>query len=209
MAKTEKTLLIEQCLRSYSPDMICGKKLNKFRPTHLAYECVVSCGTIKDGIVDLVRVDEILINEERKRTCSCGYHPSFYARWHAGKNVGNCQRLFEDLPEYCDDTSCIFNSYCVNYDNDILITCYEIKITKEDFYSVHGHNFVGNCNYYVMPKEVYQQVKQDIPEDIGVIVFTETEKTRRLRRATECSYKHLDDTTRMWMLLNVLERVRK
>ena len=53
-------------------------------------------------------------------------------------------------------------------DTKDIFRCYEIKITKSDFHSKHGHNFLGNYNYYVMPKELYEQVKNEIPSHIGV-----------------------------------------
>jgi len=46
--------------------------------------------------------------------------------------------------------------------------CYEVKSSKPDFYSKSKHTFVGNYNYYVMPKELYKQVKNDIPKYVGV-----------------------------------------
>jgi hypothetical protein len=49
--------------------------------------------------------------------------------------------------------------------------CFEIKVSKQDFYSKHKKTFVGNFNYYVMPPELYEQVKQDIPKDIGVYTY--------------------------------------
>ena len=45
---------------------------------------------------------------------------------------------------------------------------YELKISKPDFYSKNRHTFYGDFNYFVMPKDVYEAVKQDIPPDIGV-----------------------------------------
>lgn len=51
-----------------------------------------------------------------------------------------------------------------------IIRCYEIKVTKHDFHSKHGHNFVGHYNYYVMPKELYQEVKDEVPDWVGVMV---------------------------------------
>ena len=45
---------------------------------------------------------------------------------------------------------------------------YELKISKFDFYSKNKHTFYGDFNYFVMPKDVYEDVKQDIPPDIGV-----------------------------------------
>ena len=46
--------------------------------------------------------------------------------------------------------------------------CYEVKSSVEDFHSKNGHNFIGDYNYYVMPFEVYNAVKQEIPYDIVV-----------------------------------------
>lgn len=48
--------------------------------------------------------------------------------------------------------------------------CYEVKSSVDDFNSQHGHNFIGDYNYYVMPREVYGAVSARIPYDIGVLV---------------------------------------
>jgi hypothetical protein len=48
--------------------------------------------------------------------------------------------------------------------------CYEIKSSVEDFHSKCGHNFLGDFNYYVMPKDVYDIVKQEIPYGVGVYI---------------------------------------
>lgn len=48
--------------------------------------------------------------------------------------------------------------------------CYEIKSSVEDFHSKNGHNFIGDFNYYVMPLEVYEKVKDEIPYRVGVYV---------------------------------------
>lgn len=40
----------------------------------------------------------------------------------------------------------------------------------EDFHSKHGHNFLGDFNYYVMPQDVYEQVQKEIPYGVGVYV---------------------------------------
>lgn len=46
--------------------------------------------------------------------------------------------------------------------------CYEVKSSVEDFHSKNGHNFIGDFNYYVMPEEVYEAVKAEIPYRVGV-----------------------------------------
>lgn len=48
--------------------------------------------------------------------------------------------------------------------------CYEVKSSVEDFHSKNGHNFIGDFNYYVMPEEVYEKVKNEIPYRVGVYV---------------------------------------
>ena len=48
--------------------------------------------------------------------------------------------------------------------------CYEIKSSVEDFHSKNGHNFVGDYNYYVMPEDVYERIKSEIPHFVGVLV---------------------------------------
>lgn len=46
--------------------------------------------------------------------------------------------------------------------------CYEIKVTKSDFRSNAANTFLGHYNYYVMPPELYEEVKSEIPRHIGV-----------------------------------------
>lgn len=46
--------------------------------------------------------------------------------------------------------------------------CYEIKVSVSDFHSPNGHNFVGNYNYYILTREVYEHVKDEIPDHVGV-----------------------------------------
>lgn len=48
--------------------------------------------------------------------------------------------------------------------------CYEVKSSIEDFHSKNGHNFLGDYNYYVMPEEVFEKVKDEIPHGVGVFV---------------------------------------
>lgn len=48
--------------------------------------------------------------------------------------------------------------------------CYEIKASKADFHSKASHTFVGNYNYYVLTQELYEQIKHEIPNHIGIYV---------------------------------------
>lgn len=60
----------------------------------------------------------------------------------------------------------------LTYDTKGIWRCYEIKATKRDFYSPAKKTFVGHYNYYVMPESLYEEVKGDIPNHIGVYVRT-------------------------------------
>lgn len=61
---------------------------------------------------------------------------------------------------------CDFMTY--EQDKDIF-RCYEIKVSKQDFYSKCKKSFVGNYNYYAMPKDLYKLVQNDIPDYVGVV----------------------------------------
>lgn len=59
----------------------------------------------------------------------------------------------------------------MTYDTKGIFRCYEIKITKADFHSPCHNSFVGNFNYYVLPIKLYEQVKNEIPNFVGVYVL--------------------------------------
>lgn len=50
------------------------------------------------------------------------------------------------------------------------IYCYEIKSCPEDFASPHGHNLIGDYNYYVMTEKTYKAIKDRLPWHAGVYV---------------------------------------
>lgn len=51
------------------------------------------------------------------------------------------------------------------------VRCYEVKVSKSDFHSKSKTSFVGQYNYFVMPKALYEQVKTEIPDGVGVIGY--------------------------------------
>lgn len=58
----------------------------------------------------------------------------------------------------------------MTYDTKGDFRCYEVKVTKADFHSPCHNSFVGNLNYYVLPLALYEEVKDEIPDHIGVYV---------------------------------------
>lgn len=90
----------------------------------------------------------------------------------------------------------------------VLISCFEIKVSKSDFKSTNGHNFVGNLNYYVMPNELASKVASLVPAGVGIIAFIDTPKMRGLRRKRDARFREMTDTEQMWMILSVCARER-
>lgn len=58
----------------------------------------------------------------------------------------------------------------LTYDTKGTWRCFEIKVSKADFHSKAHNTFIGHFNYYVMPKELFNEVINDIPSHVGVYV---------------------------------------
>jgi len=65
--------------------------------------------------------------------------------------------------------------------------CYEIKVSKSDFHSKNKLSFYGDRNYFVMPQELYEAVKDEIPFQIGVYVY----KNGKLQLVKKSSHKSI------------------
>lgn len=74
----------------------------------------------------------------------------------------------------------------MTYDTRENFRCYEIKVTKADFHSLCHNSFVGHLNYYVLPLSLYEEVKEEIPDHVGV--YTEADgcayNVKRAKRQT-------------------------
>lgn len=64
--------------------------------------------------------------------------------------------------------------------------CYEVKSSIDDFHSKNGHNFIGDFNYYVMPLEVYEKIKDEIPFRVGV--YVPNENGLKVVRCKDCKH---------------------
>lgn len=56
----------------------------------------------------------------------------------------------------------------LSYDTTGVFRAYEIKNSVSDFYSGCKWSFVANYNYFILNASIYEKVKKDIPEGIGV-----------------------------------------
>lgn len=172
MAKTQLTKNIEKALAQYKPNKLGELHLNYMRKQYMEFEVPVTHSSIKDGLVDAVWVAEGFINKRELRHCRYTAH---LVHGYATGFDRHCEINFEgvDKDTYvpCDKTNCYYNSPLISQDEVNPVICFEIKISKTDFHSNHGHNFVGNLNYYVMPYELYKELKNEIPENIGCITY--------------------------------------
>lgn len=76
----------------------------------------------------------------------------------------------------------------LTYDTQGIFRCYEVKVSKADFYSSNKLSFLGHYNYFVMPLELYQQVQADIDDFVGVYV-PKAGKLVSVKRAKKCELK--------------------
>lgn len=102
--------------------------------------------------------------------------------------------------EHC--RGCIYQRYL--YQLDMLITCFEVKISVSDFKSKNGHNFHGNKNYYVVASSIYKDIKDLVPEGVGVIVYNEKSGTMRTKK--ECVFREVDDSIKSRLLYDALKK---
>lgn len=206
MAKTEMTKTIEQAIVEWHPAQIGDIKINKFRGEHTALEVVAECGTTAGGIIDAVRVSEYFGDVEYRRIC----RP---ASWRgAGSRSGIQCELGHDLmknpPTYCENTDCQWCGIAKAGVQKVLISCFEVKVTKADFKSKHGHNFVGNMNYYAVPEEIYKDIAPLVPEDIGILVYLHRGQYHGLRTKRKPTFRDMSEEDQKWLILSVFKRVR-
>lgn len=72
--------------------------------------------------------------------------------------------------------------------------CYEVKVSKSDFHSNAHNTFIGHYNYYVMPDELYQEIKNEIPNHVGVIVNGSTSVKKAKKQELKVDEKILKDS---------------
>jgi len=206
MAKTEMTRAIERAILDYHPAELSGIKVNKFRGEHTALEVPVECGTTTGGIIDAVRVSEYFGDIERQHVCR-----PYHWRKEGVRSSVECplgKDMMEPLDELCSKTTCRWNGTKELGTAKVLLSCFEIKVSRSDFKSVHGHNHVGNLNYYAIPKELYPQVEDMIPEGIGILLYLHEGIYTGLRMKRKSDFKELTDEDQKWLILSVMKRVR-
>lgn len=112
--------------------------------------------------------------------------------------------------ESCKDGYAGYGKHCVGcihphreYQLGMCVTCFECKITLADFKSKNGHNFHGNRNYYVVPKELVKKIESLVSPDIGILQYTEKGGLRLYR---ECEFKVITNKMKWNLLYDAMKK---
>jgi len=207
MGKSEMTKQIEEALKCYSPKELGEISFNPFRGWVQAYEVPVTCGTTEDGLVDCVRVAEYFGDLQYTYICRAfgkkagSFYDEFISRVCEMGHLSS-----KEAPLECNAHGCRLNSVCKNGTPKIVVVCFEIKVSRADFKSKNGHNFVGNLNYYVVPAELQPKIMDLVEDGVGVLAYLHEGEYRGLRRKKDATYREMTDEQQKWMILNVLKR---
>jgi hypothetical protein len=96
----------------------------------------------------------------------------------------------------------------LSYETKGIWRFFELKLTKSDFHSDAKITFYGHYNYYVMPKELYEQVADEIPDWVGVYVVWQGKYRNNIELAKRPKKRELgvDHTMLMFSLMQALSR---
>lgn len=216
MAKTKETRLIEEKLDNWRPNKLANFKPSYMRTQVGIHECTVTHGDTKSGIVDYVWIADGFANEKNTYKCALlsnikYVNPQFKCNRYPEEKLKILKNCFTELG--VDETvcnNCVMKYRAVERDIAHYIICFEIKVTVNDFYSKNGHNFVGDLNYYVMLPKVYEAVKDDIPDNVGVIIANISKNDDvKFKIKKDGTLTVISEEDRNWFLQTALSRERK
>lgn len=155
------------------------------------------------GIVDFIRFEDCKTNCKTK--CKLIHYAEFDPAVEAAiaprYQRGACKLPWLSFPnDAC--RNCVFRHD--TYDVGRRVTCFEVKISFEDFKSEHGHNFHGHRNYYVVPKELVDKIRELVPEEIGIIAYYESSGSYRVIK--ECTEREVPAALEAELLYNALKK---
>lgn len=217
MAKTAETKRIERALFAWNPKYFGKCRVNTFRRGFGALEVPVENGTSSGGLIDYARVQECFMGEEWSGRCYLDhYHESEppeirnlvmnYAR-SAGCDKDTSDYKFRTQP--CNQLKCKYHRFRKREKLDTVIVCVEIKVSESDFLSKHGHNLVGNINYYAVPVELFPKIVDRVPKGIGILVYYSGNDFSGIRKKREAEYREMTVEAQKWMILSIAKRNSK
>ena len=136
-----------------------------------------------------LEIEKAIIENERKNTyCYC------------------CQEVSVDFKQWNHTKFVDILKYNTNTDE---FTCIEIKVSKGDFKSNNGHNFVGDKNYYVVPSDLVEFAKDKLKwsKGIGIIEAFELDEGYHfmIRKHSKPSKHKIDFGMRNLLMYNLMK----
>ena len=193
--ETELTKTIKRGLRSFKPEM----------PTQMRTVRFAEEVWTPTGVVDVIRFEDYI--EKDSSYCdliefdNLTQKDKTFLLKSSNGCVGRCKIDGETYPnKHC--VGCVYHRHV--HKIGMLITCFECKITVADFRSKNGHNFCGNHNYYVVPKEIVEQIKPWVPETIGIIQYNKDSET--FRTVKPCVFQEVEETLKTRLLYDALKK---
>lgn len=99
--------------------------------------------------------------------------------------------------EYIDAVSCKNN----------LFTCYELKVSLNDFHSKAKQSYHGNRNFLVVPEQLVDSVKNELDKDVGILAWN-GESQFRIAKKSKIDYQLTEATTR-FLALSLIDSMKK
>lgn len=168
-----------------------------------------------NGIVDSIRFEDYI--DSKFEECKRINYETYLAS--GDKSVENVRNVFKDNPlgnckiqgETYPNKQCKGCFYKVRKVEKIsmMITAFEVKITKADFKSENGHNIddinqpIGNENYYCVPKELVKDIEHLVPEHVGILAYY---GSGRLKKVKPAKWLEVPKETQILLLYNALKK---
>lgn len=166
-----------------------------------------------NGIVDSIRFEDYVIS--RHEECMLEHYEEYdniakravsWSKPILPEQIGHCKIEGECFP----NKNCIGCFYLKRNAPEVgmLITAYEVKITKADFKSKNGHNIdyvdrpIANENYYCLPKELIPKVEDMVPVHVGILSYS----NGRLRQYRPAKLLAVPDETKIVLLYNAMKK---
>lgn len=186
--ETELTKTIKKLTHTYRPKMGTKTKANDAGRTIRWADEVWT----PHGIVDSIRFEDYIVSrhedcKKERNGDSCKMEDCT----HPNQNCRGCIYLHRDDPVI-----------------GMMITAFEVKISKADFKSKNGHNIdnpdmpIANENYYCVPKELIGDIEFLVPEHCGILAYT----GNGLREYRKPAWLNVPDETKIMLLYNSLKK---
>lgn len=217
MGKTPLTRQIERSLFSWYPAKLAGYRVDKFRKGFGATEVPAELGTIQGGLIDYARVQECFTSDAMVGRCRLEHYrdsepDSIKQLVRQFAQDESCPKDTEDFHfrlETCNKEACKYHYLRKEHTIEPLVVCVEIKVSVSDFMSKHGHNLVGNANYYAVPADMYPEIENKVPPGIGILLFYNTDAFYGLRKKKECVFQPLPAEQQKCLICSVAKRNNK